>query len=277
MKKLLPTISIIIIYLFNVQFANSQSIKPPSVFLEELTWTEVKEFLDNGGTSIIIPTGGTEQNGPHMVLGRHNFRVEYMAEKIALELGDALVAPTIAYVPEGKINPAEGWMKYPGTISLPEEYFIKLLEYTCRSLKQHGFIDVFLIGDSGGNQNGMKVVSETLNTEWDSLETRVHFVSEYYGKPYTQITDSLIASGIPTDVLGFHAGVVDVSFMLAIDSSLIRTDKLSKLDWNSEKKLEMGFSGDPSKANTEIGERMIQKTLAISIPQMLKLKVDNRK
>lgn len=277
MTKSLSTFFITLFCFFNLQLATSQSTKQTSVFLEELTWVEVQEFTENGGTTIIIPTGGTEQNGPHMVLGKHNFRVKYMAEKIALELGDALVAPTISYVPEGNINPAEDWMKYPGTISLPEDYYIKLLEYTCRSLKQHGFIDILLIGDSGGNQNGMKVVSEALNGEWESSETRVHFVSEYYGKPYNQLTDSLIASGISTDVLGYHAGVIDTSFLLAIDSSLIRSDKLMQSDWDIEKKLEMGYSGDLSKANIEYGELMIQKTLKTSLSQIVLLKVDNRK
>ena len=270
-------IFIIVFCVFNLNYAKSQSKELTSVFLEKLTWTEVKAFIDNGGKSIIIPTGGTEQNGPHMVLGKHNFRVEYMAEKIARKLGDALVAPIIAFVPEGNINPADGWMKYPGTISLPEEYFIKLLEYTCRSLKQHGFIDILLIGDSGGNQNGMKVVSETLNNEWKDSKTRVHFVSDYYGKNQNQVTDSLIATGFSRDVLGFHGGVIDVSFLLAIDSGLIRIDKLSHSNWNSEKKLEMGFSGDLSKVDIKIGKQMIQKTLEISLLQIESLKMDNRK
>lgn len=272
MTKLIALIFFVLFYVFNVQIAISQPIKPSSVFLEELTWTEVQEFIDNGGTSIIIPTGGTEQNGPHMVLGKHNVRVKYMAEKIALELGDALVAPTIAFVPEGKIDPAEDWMKYPGTISLPEEYFIKLLEYTCRSLKQHGFMDIFLIGDSGGNQNGMKVVSEALNDEWKNSETRVHFVSEYYGLPFYQMNDSLVASGISPDIVGSHAGVVDVSFSLAVDSSLVRSDKLSQADWNIENNLIMGFSGDPSYSSVEIGEQMIRKTLNATLKQILILK-----
>jgi creatinine amidohydrolase/Fe(II)-dependent formamide hydrolase-like protein len=250
----------------------------PSVFLEELTWTEVKAFIDNGNTSIIIPIGGTEQNGPHMVLGKHNFRVKYMAKKIALGLGDALVAPTIAHVPEGNIYPAEGWMKYPGTISFPETHYMKLLEYSCRSLKEHGFIDIFLIGDSGGNQNGMKVVSETLNDAWKDSKTRVHFVSEYYDKPYIDIelTNSLIATGISKEELGSHGGVLDVSFLLAIDSSLVRIEKLTHNDWSKEKKLEMGFSGDLSKVNIDIGNRLIQKTLEVSLLQIESLKVDNR-
>jgi len=267
----------LIFNLINCNYVKCQSTELTSLFLEELTWTEVKTFIDNGGTSIIIPTGGTEQNGPHMVLGKHNFRVEYMAEKIAQELGDAIVAPMIAYVPEGNISPAEDWMKYPGTISLPEEYYIKLLEYTCRSLKQHGFIDILLIGDSGGNQNGMKTVSDILNEEWKDSDTRVHFISDYYGKPYNQVTDSLIATGISQEQLGFHGGVIDVSFLLAVDSSLIRIDKLSNNDWSSDKKSEMGFSGNLSKVDIEIGKLMIQKTMEISLLQIEKLKLDNRK
>ncbi|WP_066630049.1 creatininase family protein [Labilibacter marinus] len=254
----------------------SQTTDKRSLFLEELTWTEVQDFIINEGSSIIIPTGGTEQNGPHMVLGKHNIRVKYLADRIAQELGDALVAPTIAYVPEGKINPAEGWMKYPGTISLPEEYFIKLLEYTCRSLNQHGFVDIFLIGDSGGNQNGLKTVSTILNKEWASSDTRVHFVSEYYGKPFMQVNDSLIAAGFSPETVGAHASIVDVSLMLAIDSSGVRRDKLKYADLSKEEKLELGFSGDPSKASIKIGEQMIHKTIKASVAQMKTLKVKNR-
>src|ERR1043166_7358855 len=78
---------------------------PDTVFLEELTWTEVRDAIRAGKTTIIFPTGGTEQNGPHMVLGKHNFIVKHTAESIARRLGNALVAPVIPYVPEGSIDP----------------------------------------------------------------------------------------------------------------------------------------------------------------------------
>ena len=77
--------------------------------------------------------------------------------------------------------------------------------------------------------------------------------------------------------MGFHAGVIDVSFLLAIDSSMIRSDKLIQNDWSAEEKLKMGFSGDPSKANVELGEQMIHLTLSTSLAQILLLKVQNRK
>ncbi|MCZ6818932.1 MAG: creatininase family protein, partial [Calditrichaeota bacterium] len=81
-----------------------------TVFLEELTWTEVRDAILSGTTSIILPTGGTEQNGPHIVLGKHNFIIKYTAEQIARRLGQTLVAPVLPYVPQGDIEPPTGHM-----------------------------------------------------------------------------------------------------------------------------------------------------------------------
>ncbi|MED6305113.1 MAG: creatininase family protein, partial [Actinomycetota bacterium] len=153
---------------------------PDTVFLDELTWTEVRDLVDNGTTTVIIATAGTEQNGPHMVLGKHKFIVSYAAEQIARRLGATLVAPVIAYVPEGSLDPPTGHMRYSGAITLPQEHFMTLLEFTARSLAVHGFTDIVFIGDSGGNQNGMRNVSETLNMEWSGTPSRVHFVGDYY-------------------------------------------------------------------------------------------------
>src|SRR6187402_3609416 len=114
---------------------------PDTVFIEELTWTEVRDAIKAGKTTIIFPTGGTEQNGPHMVLGKHNFIVKHTAEQIARRLGNALVAPVLAYVPEGELNPPSGHMLFPGTITLPEEYFMKVTEYAARSFRVNGFRD----------------------------------------------------------------------------------------------------------------------------------------
>ena len=127
---------------------------PDTVFLERLTWVEVRDAMAAGKTTIIIPTGGTEQNGPHMAIGKHNVRVAANAERIARLLGNALVAPVVAYTPEGSIDPAEGHMRFPGTITIPDPVFRQVLEYAARSLKQHGFRDIVFIGDSGPNQDG---------------------------------------------------------------------------------------------------------------------------
>ncbi|HAT37258.1 MAG TPA: hypothetical protein DCS75_02110, partial [Gemmatimonadetes bacterium] len=175
------SVALIFLTLLGTSSVLSQGLDLPSVFLEELTWTEVRDAIDQGTTTIIIPTAGTEQNGPHMVLGKHKFIVNYASAMIARELGNALIAPVVTYVPEGDVNnPTRGHLSKAGTITFPEEFYIKLLEYAARSLAVHGFNDIVMIGDSGGNQRGMEQVAQMLNEEWAAEPVRVHFVGDYY-------------------------------------------------------------------------------------------------
>ena len=67
--------------------AGAHAAAPRSLYLEDLTWTELSDALKSGTTTIIIPVGGTEQNGPHMALGKHNARAKALAGKIAATLG----------------------------------------------------------------------------------------------------------------------------------------------------------------------------------------------
>ena len=89
-----------------------------SVFIEQLTWMEVRDAMKAGKTTVIIPTGGVEQNGPYLATGKHNYILRATTEAIARKLGNALVAPIVVFVPEGDIDPPSLHMKYPGTISL---------------------------------------------------------------------------------------------------------------------------------------------------------------
>ena len=238
----------------------------PSVFLEELTWTEVRDAIDGGTTTIIIPTAGTEQNGPHMVLGKHKFIVNYASAMIARELGNTLIAPVVTYVPEGDVNnPSRGHMSKAGTITFPEEYYMKLLEYAARSLAVHGFTDIVLIGDSGGNQNGMRMVAEMLNQEWASDDARVHFVGDYYAN--NGFTEWLVSQGETEETIGGHAGISDTSQLLAVDPRHIRTDKLAPRGGGPDS----GVSGDPTRASVERGVRGIQFKVDAALNQIREL------
>src|SRR6266566_2748034 len=108
-----------------------------SVFLEELTWMEVRDALKSGKKTILIPTGGVEQNGPYLAAGKHNYILRATTEAIARKLGNALVAPIVAFVPEGDIDPPTEHMRYPSTISLTEETFQRLLTEICASFHAH--------------------------------------------------------------------------------------------------------------------------------------------
>src|SRR5205085_5640141 len=127
-----------------------------SVWIEELTWMEVRDAMKAGKKTVIIPTGGVEQNGPYLATGKHDYILKATGEAIARKLGNALVAPIVPFVPEGDIDPPTIHMPYPGTITLTEETYQRLLIDICTSFKVHGFEHIVMIGDSGGNQAGMK-------------------------------------------------------------------------------------------------------------------------
>src|SRR6185503_3089709 len=211
-------------YLVSHSAAQVPSVpQPDSVFLEDLTWVEVRDAIAAGKTTVIIPTGGTEQNGPHMALGKHNYLVHYKAGQIARRLGNALVAPVMAYVPEGSIDPPSGHMRFAGTLSLPVEVFVKVLEHTARSLKQHGFTDICLIGDSGGNQTGQKTVADLLNKEWAGTNVRVHHITAYYpGRG----DDWVVSQGVSKEDVGSHAGTHDTSSLMFLNPAMLRFDRM---------------------------------------------------
>ena len=245
------------VVLFFAAAASAQT--PDTVFLERLTWEEVRDALAAGKTTIIIPTGGTEQNGPHMAIGKHNVRVTANAENIARRLGNALVAPTVAYTPEGSIDPPTGHMRFPGTISMPDPVFRQVLEYAARSLKQHGFRDIVFIGDSGPNQEGQTAVAAKLNREWASLNTRVHAIPGYYRSDPEGDAAIMMARGIKKEQIGNHADPRDTSQMMAVDPTMVRNSKIVAADGKN------GIQGDPRGSSAEIGHALIDKNMARTV------------
>jgi creatinine amidohydrolase len=224
---------------------------PASVYLEELTSAEVRDALNAGKTTIIIPVGGTEQSGPHIALGKHNVRARVLAGRIAQALGNTLVAPVIAYVPEGNIAPPSGHMRFAGTISIPDDAFKGMLEGAGRSFKQQGFTDVVLIGDHGGYQGQLKAIAARLNHEWAGTPARADFVAEYYlatQAPYAQV---LRAKGLTDAEIGTHAGVADTSLMLAVNPALVRAEQLPAA---ARAGLAGGVAGDPRGSSAALGQ-----------------------
>jgi len=219
---------------------------PDSVFIEDLTWTELRDGIQAGKTTVILPVGGTEQNGPHMAIGKHNFIIKHNADQIARRLGNALVAPVVVYVPEGNIDPPTEHMRWPGTVTLPREHFMKLIEFAARSFKLHGFKDVVFIGDHGSYQKDMKIVADALTEEWSSSGVRVHYIPQYYNA--NGFTPFLRTQGFTREQLGPHASMRDTSQLLAVDPKYVRMEKLQNGTPES------GIEGDARGASVELGK-----------------------
>ena len=233
-----------------------------SVFLEDLTWTELRDDILGGKTTIIVPIGGTEQSGPHLALGKHNVRVKALAQRIAVTLGNALVAPVVAYVPEGNVQPPTSHMRFPGTITVPDATFERLLESAGRSFRLHGFRDVVFIGDHGSYQKSLTAVAQRLNREWAATPARAHAIVEYYQASTTPYSQALRGRGVRDDEIGAHAGLADTSLAWAVDPALVRRDKLAA---GAAGGTAEGVTGDPRRSSAELGQMGVDAIVATTV------------
>lgn len=249
---LLGSTTTIVLFLFGFVFLSRQSIpegnraevdtsepRPipirTSLWMEELTWMEVRDLVQDGYATVILPTGGIEQNGPNVITGKHNKIVEVMAEAIAKKLGKALIAPVVKFVPEGNHNPPTGHMLYPGTLGLTEDTYRNVLRELCLSLKHDGFQTIVLLGDSGGNQGGMESVADNLNKEWPGESSpRVVYSKSYYFED-TWSYDYLKSIGVNQlpDIRSAERGNVHSDYhyeaiLAAIDPNHIRAEERRK-------------------------------------------------
>lgn len=243
-----------------------------SVFLETLTWMEVRDAIKAGKTTVIVGTGGLEPNGPYVALGKHNYVLQATMEAIARRLGNALVAPIIKFVPEGSIAPPTGHMQYPGTISLREDTFEALLTDICSSLKQHGFTDIVLIGDHGENQRGMRVVAERLHKKWGGPPV-VHFIPEYYAQDMWSY-DYLKTLGVhqrPDVRSAARAGVHDDyhydAIMATVDPQTIRTEQRLAAGLYSIN----GFAMAPPGKTIENGKKLVEYRANLTVAAIRKV------
>ncbi|MBO6893507.1 MAG: creatininase family protein [Roseibium sp.] len=255
----------------DLEAASSKELR--SLHLEELTWTEVREALDAGYRQVIIPTGGVEQNGPHVVLGKHNIVVRHAAEEIARRLGNTMVAPVVTYVPEGQIDPPSGHMRFPGTISISEETFQEILSRTAESLLQHGFTRVYLIGDSGGNQASQSKVADSIGSSWWGGQPdpqQVFHIGDYYFPERNGQIEWLKQAGYSMEQIGTHAGIRDTSEVLALRPEGVRVGN-QVLPGQLDQSGETGVIGDPSLASGEYGKKMLELKIEAALRQIRSL------
>ena len=223
---------------------------PNTVWIEEMTWMDVRDALAAGKTTAIIATGGIEPNGPWLVTGKHNYVLQANCDAIARKLGNALCAPIVKFVPEGNIENKTSHMASPGTISMREETFRAILTDITHSLKQHGFKTIIYIGDSGGNQGGQRYVADSLNKLWNADPMVLH-IQDYYA--YNKVAGQMDAKiKTPTDD-NLHDDAIITLNMFATDPKSIRYEERVK----AGKATINGFSVADKKKNAELAKEII--------------------
>ena len=122
------------------------------VDIELMTYPEIAAAMQNGKTTVLVYNGGTEQRGPHAILGYHTLIARRASVEIARQLGNALVAPVLPFsIAGGHLNP-----KWPGSVNLPGPVFSAVNEAVVDSMVVNGFKSIVLMGDHGGGKGSWK-------------------------------------------------------------------------------------------------------------------------
>ena len=249
--------------------ASALPAQSESALIEDLTWTEVRDAIAAGKTTAIYYAGSTEQNGPHMALGKHNFIARYVSQRVAEELGNALVYPIMPFGPTGDIATKTDHMRFPGSVSVSQDTFGAVAREVALSAIAAGFKNVVLMGDHGGDQEALKTVAGGLDNEWSPKGIHVRYIPDLYYKEKEQMREYLTKRNMAIDQ---HAGIDDTSEVMFIDTDgkWIRKDKLAPDNGK------MGVEGDPTQASAELGRMFIEFKIQDAVAQIRGL-VEGRK
>jgi len=193
---------------------------PDALFIDEMTWMEVRDAMKAGKDTVLVAAGGIEQNGPYVVTGKHNVVLRATTRAIAKKLGNALIAPIVGFAPEGDFDPPTDHMKYPGTIGVTEDTFRRLLTDVCSSLRVHGFRNILLIGDHGPDQEGLEQVATDLTRKWADGKTRVRYIADYYDDG--DVGKWLAGQGLKEVDEGLHEDFMMEAQMMVVDPTTVR-------------------------------------------------------
>ena len=247
-----------------------------SLWIEELTWMEIRDAIRAGSTTALILTGGVEANGPHLASGKHNYSNKLMGASVAQALGQTLTAPLVTLEPG---RPSGAVMIGNTGPMVSQETYIAWLTDMGDSLRGMGFTEVYFLGDSGGNRRGMQAAADALNGKYNGDPTRFHHVPEFYNhdKVRQYIQETL---GIPEQMEysasqgsdGIHEELSIASIMSVIDPTSIRFAQRVKAGRASIN----GISLEPLSQTQELGRKLIEFRTGITVEAIQALRAGAR-
>ena len=181
-------------------------MKPATVFLSEMTNRELEQFLEHHQT-VLIPTGSTEQHGPHSALGTDVLIPRELCRRVAPKI-HAVVAPSLAY---GLSYPHRG---FTGEFSLSIDTFMNVVSDLCLTFAKSGFRKIVFVN---GHYDNTYAIAFGCARVADRLPegTRAYPLTYWEGFPPERARQFMGGDK------GLHANEGEVSTLLAINPDLV--------------------------------------------------------
>jgi len=194
------------IFLFIAAFSSAQEGKP--LFLQEMTWPDVREYLKSSDM-VIIPLGSTEQHGPHLPLGTDYYLATGALEKISARTG-VVVAPILL------VGYSEYHSGFPGTLSIKPDTMVQVLFESAQMLLKYGFRRLMFFNAHGGNNIVQQKIIHEINQETEAMAVAIGYGGSI------QVEDE--------EFFDWHAGIEETSDMLYLKPGLVRMERAEKPD-----------------------------------------------
>ena len=226
----------------------------------DLTFEEVRSYVAAESLAI-IPTGCTEQQGPHLSVDFDTWFAETLAFAAAQKAARDVGVPSVV-LPALPFGPTPEHRGYgTGYIHLPAELHAEVVAHALRSLAEQGFKKLLVWRGCGGHDLGKAV--KQFNKEWSGRATA--FLP---GAPFHGIWCRVGNPDVPVG----HADSFTTSVALHLRPESVRVARIkhspqSKVDWSasnldfSQHSLS-GVIGDPTHASAELGRKLWQETVA---------------
>ena len=231
-----------------------------ALYLDRMTWAEVKAEINNGRDTVVVPFGSTEQHGRHMPLGTDAVLGDEFGWRLAERL-DAFLAPTVRF------GCSEHHLSFPGTISLSQETFQRVVIDVVKSLSRHGFRRIVLLPTHGGN---FKPLAEAFAKLEPIENVKVLAFTDLEGLVNAAFESSR-AFGVNAAQSGAHSGEWETSLMLALRPEQVKMDQategfvgelseiMSQVFDGIQNLDENGVLGDPRPATAEAGKKYFEE------------------
>jgi creatinine amidohydrolase/Fe(II)-dependent formamide hydrolase-like protein len=190
----------------------------PGRRLEHLAWPELDAFLAPGGRTAILPLGSIEQHGPHLPFATDAWIAGELARRLGSRIPESVELPVLPF------GCASEHLGFPGTLSLGEETFARVLADIAASVSRHGFARLFVFSAHGGNRRALEQAIPRLREAAGSLEV---IVAPGLGATMDVFHRESARHDVSADASGHHAGEFETSIMLAVAPQSVRSDRLA--------------------------------------------------